>query len=188
MPPNNNKSSSKASLSHALTLTPLLAPCSLGWTQARLKPTRSLCPPSPVQLLQSLQQRLLGSSSPWLLLGWSPLCQHCCNQTCPCGRNICPCGGQHPWLKRDCSHFQPSTHRRKNYISSLFSPLGLWLSKTSSLLLKLKQTLCVQQEERVQAGPHKTMHGSCMQMHLSIHDHTPPPFLCFAGGAFSAPQ
>lgn len=36
----------------------------------------------------SLPRELPGPSSHWFLLGWSPLCQHCCGQMCPCCRSI----------------------------------------------------------------------------------------------------
>lgn len=45
--PNNHKSSSKASLSHALTLTPLLALCPWGWTQAGLQTHKIPLPTQP---------------------------------------------------------------------------------------------------------------------------------------------
>lgn len=31
-----------------------------------------------------------------------------------------------------------------------------------------------------QAGPHKTVHGSCVQMYLLIHDHIPPRLPLFS--------
>lgn len=52
----------------------------------------------------------------------------------------------------------------------LYSPLGLWFSKTSSLPLKNNQTLHM----CGQAGPHETLHGSCVLAYLLIRNHTPP--------------